>query len=1370
MPYFDEELLKNVERYYPLPLPDLVGVQLQDCFSGPRKDWPLVTQLTIAAFEKTLIVTSCIVVSEYLRLRPQLDDDACQAPDARIQPLYSDAKVKLTMGAWWGLFRDVSKPLRAVADQMIIPELYAFHFNDRGKRTKVSKAIEGEVIPWRNSLVHGGTVPSGEAARPGALHGLKHLEDMLAAMSFFRQYTMIQTDVDLGSEKAGDSWETGFKALRGYRIKTKTYVTHEQAEHNKIYLAPLQGLEGETLTLGDMLCLSPFLVYEYCKDCKHHEFFYYKCRDRRRECLHYESHSTDCSLKLGKAEQAYQLLTELLKDLAKKRPDPTVIEAQPVSSTEELLTSSQERLTALLSAKSAIYDENVYVPRTRESTVSDFLASSTAVASIVTGRSGVGKTCLLCNTVSGVRDTDIVCWLDCVTLIHDDVVDLPARIARELGIGGSFDELLAQLYPPTASPDELAAAPRIVLVFDGINAYSSVRSDATTLYKRIIHLVSRVTGKVKVLATCTTNTWNALKTLQALPAHLFQLIRGEPLQLTGFDDQEVKTAYESYERAFDLKTTFAELEKRPEVLARIADPIFLKLLAETYRGAPLPTRITGLQVFKRYHSTIKQSFGEGEFQTAMLPLLERIIAEHKASVSLDPELREQMGDGYATLKSLGVLAERGDLKVTVSFRFERFLEYLLAIYHSEGSTPPHTTILGLIPESVQFPTMRGAVVHMIVRGVLEDERLIARIVKESPNAQVAGILVEALTVLQSEDPQFFDRCLRKLVRSKHPAVRRIVAQVVGAYLARAEDTEATRQLGLDLFMRLAEDSKARVRDASVHAYSEALRRNFDVGMGVFEGLTNHLLTMVRDLKSIRILNLISPRTLRVMALIETYSCLCLVTLGEHIEKAGRQDVIGENLLQFVPEVEVVFDGWFLKRLVGRIERGYRENVRYATTYREIQSSLESEVGREQTQVACRILGSDEPIIQPCNGDARLTPAMVELLESDEELVSYMVGILLAERLANAPDEDSLVELLQALMTDFMARRPATHVGEDEDEYDLDWDDYEDEDDDLEEEDPGDEEQAAEVDVFPKSDEMAWYNTCCGLAHANFATEEPNRHLLETFRDLGERYILRSRGTVSFKDEDFSYDADTVSMLSRAYLLAGDSRIDLLDSVFAAADADDDPVFYDYAISTLGELGTTIASPDVLLRNLRPEIERLVVLEEVAEAELILELHEERIEIEKRLAKDNRRLMKKREPPMTTEYRRRLVIEELLAARDDLDAGQLKDMLQKLGAVEMLVHLKTRFPEQVLVFAAGFKPSKDSFLQLVGRLDSEAPIEYVFYSDQSYHKIFSNFPSFREHTAKALAGSLDGDFRHMFSETIKAIGGWVSDEVEQPPAD
>ncbi len=1324
MGYLDRKLINEVRSGYPLPIPKLLAKRIGRCVDPPRKDWHLAVQLTFAAFEKTWILASCIVASEYLRLRPFFDDEIRAATDARIRPVYEESQKSLTMGQWWGLFRDVTAALGSQRENMVMPEMYSFHFKNGGACTKISNVLGNQVIKWRNKFVHEHDVPAGEAAKADALFGLEHLQKMLESMSFLSNYSIIQTDNVLGSEPNGEKYTTGFNVLRGLHVDYASFETAEQFAVKKLYLAPVAGLEGNELTVNDTLCLDPLLVFEYCKHCEKEEFFYYMLHDGQQECLHYKSPSSRCHLYMGKEEDPYRRLMEVLtQTLTAPPPQPGEGEARaPQVTKEKLLKNSQSRLSAVLSAKKSTYIPELYVKRELDESIEDFLRRPSTVAGIVTGRSGVGKTCLLCNNLTARTETDIICYIDCDTLTHADIVELDGRIVREIGEQCSFDELLEQIYPQEASLEELEDSPQIVIVFDSINTYSGSTNGPQELYKSILSLVQSINSKVKVLATCTTETWNEIKTLQPLAAYYFLLKDGEPLRLESFKAQEARDAYRKYSKKYDLRTTWENTTA--DVRDHLVEPIFLKILAEIYEGRQIPPSISGLKLFKEYKAEINKGFNDGEFDETVTHLLRRVDESGQTSVVVDDGLSAVMGTGFSKMSALGIIVEQGPVENAVGFRYERFLEFLMADYYMRDVGDLSQKIIALVNRSASFPTLRGTVIHMVVRGMVEDRRLVANIVEEEPSARVAGLLVDALSTLSAESPELFSDCLCGMVQSKRRTVRQVVSQTVGAYMARATDEEAAIEQGLEVYRFLAVDGAARVRDACVHAYSEALRGNFNVGIAIFAGMTENVLQAIRDIKSIRIIGLINPRKMaRLEALVETYSGMTLVTIGEHIEKADKQEVILKTLAPLVPELEFIFHGlmgMIRKFIVRRIERGYRENVRYPTTYREIKSNLESEDGRGKIIEVCVLLASDDTLLDESDDGLRIAKTVLGLLDSDEELVSYLVGILLAQRLSKETDDKKLENLIKALMF-----------------------------------------------AYQEGSTVCRYNICAGLAHANFASEERTPMLLEAFATLGEHFTLETHGMIHFKDKEFFYDADMVSMLARAHMLAGVNQIDFLGTIFKDAEEDEDPVYYDYAISTLGELGTTYPSPGVLLTNLRQEIDRLLAGGKTDEADKIRSLLTDRRARERRLNEQSKQLLARGEPPMTTEWRRRVVVTELWEEHQEHGAGPLKDLLQKLGMVQLLVHLKSRFPQEITVFVESFKAGSDCFLQVVTQEESAAPSEYVFYSDQTYHKIFNNFEGVRVTVAKAVQDNLEQKkFRDLFGGTLGVLGPWLAEQVEE----
>jgi hypothetical protein len=316
-----------------------------------------------------------------------------------------------------------------------------------------------------------------------------------------------------------------------------------------------------------------------------------------------------------------------------------------------------------------IYEPALYLERTTEEAELSRFAKGSALALVVVGDSGVGKTNLLAH------------WADEREAAGDgllvypgerlDAQRLPGEIARDLGYedGVALDAAWGRL-------DELAQKARRLLwiIVDGLNDVRSGRDGTRQLMLAIDSLVSRLPGAaVRVVVSCTQTAWQRMERHEPLHLAWRRYHRthegADALLLEHFTPEQAEAAYARYAAHFALPLDLADLP--PAFRQRLREPVLLKLLAETLRDRtpPEPGVDFDTLVFRRY---FEERIASPDRQLLVDALAAEMLAQRRAALALQPLLRhptlgpmlaDVSPDSAASrLLDDGVLSEiRGDL-------------------------------------------------------------------------------------------------------------------------------------------------------------------------------------------------------------------------------------------------------------------------------------------------------------------------------------------------------------------------------------------------------------------------------------------------------------------------------------------------------------------------------------------------------------------------------------------------------------------------------------------------------------------------------------------------------------------------------------
>jgi hypothetical protein len=472
-----------------------------------------------------------------------------------------------------------------------------------------------------------------------------------------------------------------------------------------------------------------------------------------------------------------------------------------------------------------MFEPALYVERAREEAELSRFAEGSALALVLVGDPGVGKTNLLAH------------WADAREAAGDGLLvypgerleaqRLPGEMARDLGYedGPALEAAWGRL-------DALArGAGRLLwIIVDGLNDVRSGRDGARQLLMAIDALVSRLPGSaLRVVVSCTQAAWQRMERQE--PLHLawrrYHRTRegADVLLLERFTPEQAEAAYARYAARFALPLNLADLP--PPFCTRLREPVLLRLLAEMLQGRAPPEPSTDFDtlVFRRY---FEERIASREEQALVDALAAEMLAQRSAALALQPLLQhptlgpmladESPDSAASRLLDDGVLSEiRGDLFDDDRLRFTYPQIGAYAMVRTLLRRPPVAvaqTARELAAAADELPlAWEAAITLMTLRG---DAATFAGLAGD-PDPELRELAIESLVRVHGADPARARDLLAVLLDSDAPEKQRT------ALRAAFNIGPAARDLLVRAVLGTSEDLRNAVRDTLYFIWSGASR-------------------------------------------------------------------------------------------------------------------------------------------------------------------------------------------------------------------------------------------------------------------------------------------------------------------------------------------------------------------------------------------------------------------------------------------------------------------------------------------------------------------------------------------------------------------
>jgi len=381
---------------------------------------------------------------------------------------------------------------------------------------------------------------------------------------------------------------------------------------------------------------------------------------------------------------------------------------------------SKKLLQSSISRLAHKYAPDVYVNRKNiEDEFEEFL-TSTKNLFLILGKSGVGKTNLMCNLAVKGNCPGLFVSGDLYPvgkfLLEDEIrkhlLSLPAYEVEDTDVVKYVNDLCLQNKTSFA------------VYIDALNEFAN----PSMVVQELSSLVTRWGIKfpsIKFCVSCRTQSWETImQTAQAPPpqSNLYSRTKGGntpkrgiyqadigDIILDDFDEQEFKTAFHLYQEKAEFT---GNLSSESEELCR--HPLLLKLVAQVWAGKELPDRLNIIDLWDSYWNAMMKKSPDGTkylaFEIASTMKQNRIMGISESQINSLPSYSKKRLSHLITAGTLNAKEEKYDVKYT--FTYETLFEYTLARHLLSKEVAVLDDVPALLEECLNFPNLRSAVIFL----------------------------------------------------------------------------------------------------------------------------------------------------------------------------------------------------------------------------------------------------------------------------------------------------------------------------------------------------------------------------------------------------------------------------------------------------------------------------------------------------------------------------------------------------------------------------------------------------------------------------------------------------------------------------------
>jgi hypothetical protein len=436
------------------------------------------------------------------------------------------------------------------------------------------------------------------------------------------------------------------------------------------------------------------------------------------------------------------------------------------------------------------YNPEQYLPRSECAEHLTAFLQSTKKLLVLTGKAGSGKSSFVCHFSKSNSSGNVILLIDCSQLKIEEKWNIEKYISTALQIE-DFSYIETCLGPELNKKNG-----KFVLIFDAVNE----NPQKENLLLQISRLIKPGNKLLKIIITCRLPIWDNIKRhIRIAPEFEYNPVGpGSYVLIENYSAKELPEVYSKYATNFSIQTNYAILSRKLRKL--IEQPLFLKLVTETFKGKSIPTDISLSDIFGQYLKKVILFKNPGKeinlTETPEYLFLTELICvfyNYRAAEMNIEDLKSQPGlvryfensNTFYNLLDTGLISIK-NIQVSflkeeqvVYFTYERVFEFLLAEIIINPVTTETISEYLSIADHDHYPQLTGAAELKLAFQITKYPRtwvLISELAMSDRSDSRQFLCTVLQTIGESGNKELADNIISKLSKIDNQSVQLVSIQ------------------------------------------------------------------------------------------------------------------------------------------------------------------------------------------------------------------------------------------------------------------------------------------------------------------------------------------------------------------------------------------------------------------------------------------------------------------------------------------------------------------------------------------------------------------------------------------------------------------